>query len=80
MIWTWFHLFIKDDGLRILPGMYNHIVIAVHFQKSTVCQTLSTKGSEYSVLFLFLTAGGRRLVFDAAANEDRHWQVCKRTC
>ena len=37
MIWTWFHLFIKDDGLRILPGMYNHIVIAVHFQKSTVC-------------------------------------------
>ena len=37
MIWTWFHLFIKDDGLRILSGMYNHIVIAVHFQKSTVC-------------------------------------------
>ena len=37
MIWTWFHLFIKDDGLRILPGMYNHIVIAVHFQKSAVC-------------------------------------------
>ena len=24
-----------DSG--ILPGMYNHIVIAVHFQKSTVC-------------------------------------------
>ena len=38
MIWTWFHLFIKDDGLRILPGMYNHIVIAVHFQKiNSVC-------------------------------------------
>ena len=41
MIWTWFHLFIKDDGLRILPGMYNHIVIAVHFQKSTVCDMLT---------------------------------------
>ena len=40
MIWTWFHLFIKDDGLRILSGMYNHIVIAVHFQKSTVCVCL----------------------------------------
>jgi hypothetical protein len=40
-----------------------------------VWQTLSTKGSEpcqNSVLSLFLTAGGRRLVFDAGANEDRH--------
>ena len=33
-----------DSG--ILPGMYNHIVIAVHFQKSTVCVCVSEVSEE----------------------------------
>ena len=56
MIWTWFHLFIKDDGLRILSGMYNHIVIAVHFQKSKVCVCVCTIWIDVKLLSFFASS------------------------
>ena len=64
MIWTWFHLFIKDDGLRILSGMYNHIVIAVHFQKSTVCDSRPGPSDYFVDLQCLQSAKHKRLYAD----------------
>ena len=45
-----------------------------------VCGTSALNFAPGLVIIHYTIAGGRRPVRDAAANEDRHGQVCKRTC